>query len=314
MCGRIGTVRPMLASSTDRVPVGDAWVHEVKWDGMRVLADVRGGRLTLWSRTERDVTVAYPELAGLADLYDDVLLDGEVVALRAGVPSFHALADRMHVTSARKAQQLASSTPVTLMVFDALRVLGQDITAQPWHARRALLEQLDIDTARWQVPPVYDDGELLLGVTEEQGLEGIVSKRRDAAYHPGRRSPDWLKLPHRSTVSVVVGGWRPETGAGDRLGSVLVGVPSEGGGLHFAGRVGSGLAGRAGAQLRGLLDEASGSPFVDELPRADATGARWVEPTVVIDVAALGRTDGGRLRQPSYQRTRPDLTPEDLDA
>ena len=314
MCGRIGTVRPMLASSTDRVPVGDAWVHEVKWDGMRVLADVRGGRLTLWSRTERDVTVAYPELAGLADLYDDVLLDGEVVALRDGVPSFHALADRMHVTSARKAQHLASSTPVTLMVFDALRVLGQDITAQPWHARRALLEQLDIDTARWQVPPVYDDGELLLGVTEEQGLEGIVSKRRDAAYHPGRRSPDWLKLPHRSTVSVVVGGWRPETGAGDRLGSVLVGVPGEGGGLHFAGRVGSGLAGRAGAQLRGLLDEASGSPFVDELPRADATGARWVEPTVVIDVAALGRTDGGRLRQPSYQRTRPDLTPEDLDA
>lgn len=314
MCGRIGTVRPMLASSTDRVPVGDAWVHEVKWDGMRVLADVREGRLTLWSRTERDVTVAYPELAGLADLYDDVLLDGEVVALRDGVPSFHALADRMHVTSARKAQQLASSTPVTLMVFDALRVLGQDITAQPWHARRALLEQLDIDTARWQVPPVYDDGELLLGVTEEQGLEGIVSKRRDAAYHPGRRSPDWLKLPHRSTVSVVVGGWRPETGAGDRLGSVLVGVQGEEGGLHFAGRVGSGLAGRAGAQLRGLLDEASGSPFVDGLPRADATGARWVEPTVVIDVAALGRTDGGRLRQPSYQRTRPDLTPEDLDA
>ena len=89
------------------MPSGDEWVHEVKWDGMRVLADVREGRLTLWSRTERDVTVAYPELAGLADLYDDVLLDGEVVALRDGVPSFHALADRMHVTSARKAQQLA---------------------------------------------------------------------------------------------------------------------------------------------------------------------------------------------------------------
>lgn len=302
----------MLASPTDRVPAGDAWAHEVKWDGMRVLADVRDGRLTLWSRTERDVTVAYPELAGLADLYDDMLLDGEVVALRDGVPSFHALADRMHVTSARRAQQLAAAAPVTLMAFDVIRVLGQDVTSQPWHARRRLLEQLEIDRARWQVPPVYDDGELLLEVTAEQGLEGIISKRRDAPYLPGRRSPDWLKLPHRSTVSVVVGGWRPETGTTDRLGSVLVGIPGEGG-LRFAGRVGSGLAGTAGTRLRSLLDEANGSPFVDDLPRADATGARWVQPTVVIDVATLGRTDGGRLRQPSYQRTRPDLTPEDLD-
>lgn len=302
----------MLASSTDRVPAGDAWAHEVKWDGMRVLADVREGALRLWSRTERDVTVAYPELAGIAELYDDLLLDGEVVALKDGVPSFHALADRMHVSSARKAQQLVATTPVTLMVFDVLRVLGQDITGQPWRARRELLEQLDIDGARWQVPPVYDDGEMLLEVTAEQGLEGIISKRRDAPYLPGRRSPDWLKMPHRSTVSVVVGGWRPETGSTDRLGSVLVGVPGEEG-LHFAGRVGSGLAGTAGTRLRELLDEASGSPFVDDLPRIDSAGARWVEPTVVIDVATLGRTDGGRLRQPSYQRTRPDLAPEDLD-
>lgn len=303
----------MLASSTDRVPAGDAWVHEVKWDGMRVLVDVRDGHLTIWSRSERDVTVAFPELAGLAELYGDLLLDGEIVALRDGVPSFHALADRMHVTSAHRAQQLAATAPVTLMVFDVLRVLGQDVTGQPWHARRALLEQLEIDTARWQVPPVYDDGEMLLGVTEEQGLEGIVSKRRDSLYLPGRRSADWLKLPHRATVSVVVGGWRPETGSAGRLGAVLVGIPGEGG-LRFAGRVGSGLAGKAGARLRDLLEEASGSPFADDLPRVDAAGALWVEPTVVIDVASLGRTDGGRLRQPSYQRTRLDLTVEDLDA
>ncbi|WP_201465524.1 non-homologous end-joining DNA ligase [Janibacter melonis] len=308
-------MRPMLAVTADHVPRGEAWVHEVKWDGMRVLAEVHDGHLTLRSRTERDVTTAYPELAGLADLYDDLLLDGEVVALRDGVPSFAALADRMHVTSARRAEQLAAAAPVTFMAFDLLRVLGQDITTQPWSARRALLEQLDIDTARWQVPPVFDDGEQLLAATAEQGLEGIVSKRRDAPYVAARRSSDWQKMPHRRTTSVVVGGWRPETSGADRLGAVLVGVPGPQG-LHFAGRVGSGLGGRAGDRLRELLDPlaATGSPFAEELPRIDARGARWVTPRVVVDVASLGHTDGGRLRQPAFQRVRPDLDPEDLDA
>lgn len=308
----------MLASPTDALPTGDEWAHEAKWDGMRVLAEARDGVVTLRSRTGRDVTVAYPELTapgGPAEVYDDLLLDGEVVALRDGVPSFHALTDRIHVTSARRAEQLARAMPVTFMAFDVLRVLGQDVTNQPWHARRRLLEQLDIDTPRWQVPPVYDDGDLLLSVTQEQGLEGVVSKRRDSPYLPGRRSPDWVKLPHRATVSVVVGGWRPETGSADRLGAVLVGVPDDGG-LRYAGRVGSGLAGRAGERLQGLLtalDEADGPPFVGEVPRVDAAGARWVTPEVVVDVAALGRTDGGRLRQPSYQRTRTDVTVADLE-
>ncbi|HEX6916453.1 MAG TPA: DNA ligase, partial [Phycicoccus sp.] len=117
-------MRPMLATPAGRVPAGDAWVHEVKWDGMRVLVDVSGGRVTVWSRTERDVTAAFPELDGLASAYDDMLLDGEVVAFEEGRPSFHALADRMHVTSRGKALKLVASRPVTLIVFDLLRLFG----------------------------------------------------------------------------------------------------------------------------------------------------------------------------------------------
>ncbi len=307
-------MRPMLATVAESVPTGDAWVHEVKWDGMRVLADVRDGVVTLWSRSERDVTAAFPELEGLGEDYDDMLLDGEVVALEDGRPSFHALADRMHVTARRRAERLAASRPVTLMVFDLLRLFGTDLTDQPWSARRELLERLDLSGRHWQVPAVHDDGSGLLAATADQGLEGIVSKRRAAPYAIGRRSPDWRKTAHRVTHSVVVGGWRREVGSRDRLGAVLVGLPDGDGGWRYAGRVGSGLAGSAGAGLAQRLQSHSRetSPFADEVPAVDAEGTLWVEPVVVIEVRALELTGQHRLRQPAYLGVRTDLTPEDL--
>jgi bifunctional non-homologous end joining protein LigD len=307
-------MRPMLATPTRHVPRGPEWVHEVKWDGMRVLADVRSGTLHLASRTERDVTVAFPELAPLAAQFEDMLLDGEVVALRDGIPSFAALAERFHVTSPRKAAALATTTPVTFMVFDLLRLYGVDLTARPWADRRATLERLELAGPHWQVPPTFADGSMLLQATKEQGLEGIVSKRRDSRYVPGARSEDWRKLPHRSSLSVVIGGWRPETDTTDRLGAVLVGVPGVGG-LHYLGRVGSGMAGKTGAallrDLRPLAAEVT--PFADVVPPEDAAGATWVHPVLVCEVQALGLTSTRRLRQPAYRGLRPDLTPGEVD-
>ena len=311
-------MRPMLATAADAPPAGPDWVHEVKWDGMRVLVDVRDGRLTVTSRTERDVTAAFPELDGIADTYDDLLLDGEVVALDEGLPSFHALTERMHVGERRRAETLARSRPVTLFVFDLLRLFGQDLTGQPWTARRRLLEELELDGPSWHVPQVHDDGEALLRVTADQGLEGVVSKRRSARYLPGRRSPDWRKVPHRRTYSVVVGGWRPEAGSGassaGRLGAVLVGLPDGAGGWRYAGRVGSGLAGSAGvALLRRVRGQGlPSSPFSDEVPRVDADGTHWVDPRVVVEVRTLQLTSGHRLRQPTYLGVRTDLDPQDL--
>lgn len=310
-------MKPMLATLAERVPTGPEWVHEVKWDGMRVLADVRDGRVTLYARSGNDVTASYPELGGLGEDYDDMLLDGEVVALEGGRPSFAALADRMHVKDSRKAARLATVRPVTFMVFDLLRLFGQDVTGQPWTARRALLEELDLDSRHWQVPPVFDDGAQLLAATADQGLEGIVSKRRTATYAAGRRSPDWRKKAHRTSLSVVVGGWRPETGSTSRLGSVLVGIPDGDGGWRYAGRVGSGLVGGAGKRLSEILEplRANASPFADEVPREDSVGTTWVRPRIVVEVKSLGwggGAGGSRLRQPAYLGVRADLTPEDL--
>ena len=327
----------MLATPATALPTGEDWLHEVKWDGMRVLADVRDGRLTLTSRAGNDATASFPELAGLADLYDDMLLDGEVVALDGGRPSFGALAERMHVRDRRKAERLAATRPVTFMVFDLLRLYGSDLTGQPLSARRELLERLDLDgrdltreplevrrevlvglgldDVAWQVPPVYDDGQELFDATLEQGLEGVVSKRRSSPYLPGRRSADWLKSPHRATHSVVVGGWRPEqTNDSGRLGAILVGTPDGAGGWSFLGRVGSGIAGRAATLLAEEIGTGTipSSPFSTPVPRVDAVGTTWVEPRVVVEVRALEVTKDGRLRQPAYLGVRPDLTPADL--
>ncbi|MDC5696389.1 non-homologous end-joining DNA ligase [Intrasporangium calvum] len=309
-------MRPMLATSTPTIPSGAAWIHEVKWDGMRILADVNGGTLRLTSRTERDVTVAFPELSGLVDEYADMLLDGEIVCLDAGKPSFGLLAERFHVTSARRALLLAERSPATLMTFDLLRLYGVDLLGRTWSDRRATLERLELDGPRWQTPPTFEDGRLLHAATREQGLEGIVSKRTSSLYRPGVRSPDWLKSPHRGSTSVVIGGWRPEsTGTvRDRLGAVLVGTPGPEG-LRFVGRVGAGLAGRAGDALRRTLAplELAESPFAQPVPREDAAGARWVRPVLVADVESLGLGHQGRLRQPAFKRLRADLTPDDVE-
>lgn len=304
-------MRPMLATRGTHVPEGDAWQHEVKWDGMRVLVDVRRGETRLFSRNENDATVSFPELVGLPA--DDVLLDGEVVTFADGLPSFAALAERMHVSRADRAQRLAERIPATLLVFDVLRVDGREVVDEPLSDRRARLEELDLNHDRWQTPPVYADGRMLFDATYQQALEGIVSKRVTSRYRPGLRSKDWLKFAHRRRESYVVGGWRLETDSQDRLGAVLVGEPSADG-LLYRGRVGSGIAGRKAAVLREVLSGLARdtTPFADEVPRLDAVGTTWVEPVLVVDVESLGPSAQGRIRQPSYVGTRADLTPEDL--
>lgn len=309
-------MRPMLATPGTGTPLGQAWAHEVKWDGMRVLVDVRDHQIRITSRTERDVTIAFPELvahaAGLTD-YEDLLLDAEVVVLSGGLPSFAALAERFNVTRASVAQALAAQAPVTLMVFDVLRAAGSDLTGRPLRVRRQVLEGAGLGSDWVRVPPVFDDGEELAAATAEQGVEGLVSKRWDSIYVPGRRSPDWVKTVHRRTGSFVIGGWRPEVGSTGRLGAVLLGSPTPGG-LLYRGRIGSGLAGRTGESLLHQLREIAceSVPFADDLPTEDRRGAHWVRPEVVVDVEFHGESSGGRLRQPSWRGVRADLTVAEL--
>ncbi|GAA4375537.1 non-homologous end-joining DNA ligase [Nocardioides caricicola] len=305
-------MRPMLATPGSHIPNGDEWAHEVKWDGVRALTEVRDGTLRMTSRNENAITIAWPELA-TSPLGDrDLLVDGEIIALNErGLPDFRTLQERMHVRKATTAARLADAVPAIYMVFDLLRLDGRDLTSEPLEKRRELLTGLGVD-ASWQVPASYDDGAMLAEATRSQGLEGVVSKRRTSVYRFGERSPHWRKHAHRHRLSYVVGGWRPQEGTSDRLASLLVGEQTPDG-LLYRGRVGSGIGAKQSRVLTELVSGLSrdASPFADEVPTVDARGTHWLEPVVVVDIDTHG-VGYTRLRQPSFQGVRSDLTPEDL--
>ncbi len=312
---------PMLAVRATRPPAGPEWVHEVKWDGMRAMADLRDGRVRLSSRSGADATDRFPELARLGEQHEDVLLDGELCSLHRGVPSFASLAERIPVKDRATALALAQVEPVTYLIFDLLRLNGTELTTLPWRKRRELLERLDLHGPRWSVPGVHADGEALFAATHDQGLEGTVSKRRDSIYLPGQRSQNWLKAPHRPQLSCLVGGWTAEPGSTSRIGSLLVGRPTPGG-MRYVGRVADGLAERSQVDLMAELRprRRATSPFSEDLTAVDLTAVdsadvTWVEPVVVVDVRSLGMaglSGAGKLRRPSYLRMRPDLNRDAL--
>ncbi|MCW2665848.1 MAG: polymerase LigD, ligase domain protein [Frankiales bacterium] len=302
---------PMLATAGALPTDDDAWAYEVKWDGVRVLAAVEGGTVRLTSRNGNEVTGAYPELRGLATALDGpALLDGEVVALDGrGRSDFGLLQSRMHVRGPDPA--LVRATPVTFVAFDLLHDTGS-LLDQPYDARRARLEQLPLTGQSFQLSPSFrGDGAAVVQVTRAQGLEGVVAKRRDSLYQPGRRSDSWRKIKHLKRQSAVVGGWKPgEGGRSGRIGSLLLGVQSPDG-LVFAGHVGTGFTQAELARLGALLAplRRAGSPFAAEVPREHARHAVWVEPVLVAEIELTAWTREGRLRHPSYKGLRDDLDP-----
>ncbi len=316
-------MRPMLAVDAAEPgvpPSGPEWVHEVKWDGVRVMAETSERSLRLTNRNGGDVTVAYPEVvASGGDLPTDLILDGEIVAFDAdGRPTLQAIAHRMHVRDPRRIRTLAHTRPVSYVVFDLLRLDGQDLVHLPLWERRSALDSIDLQSVTslhlgrpcWQVSPLHDDGDLLATATQLSGLEGVMSKRRASPYRPGVRSPDWVKVPHRTEIVCVIGGWVPQTENPRHLGSLWVGLP-DATGLTPLGRVGSGLSHAVRDDLlRVLRDiERPDCPF-DPAPSGPlARGVRWVEPLLCVQVRHLGRTEAGLLRQPALRALRPDVMP-----
>ena len=313
-------LRPMLALSVPGPPPDNAnWALEMKWDGVRALAFIERGRVRLMSRTERDITVAYPELAGLgaASTRKQLLLDGEVVVFGAdGWPEFEALQPRMHVTSAAQAKLLAGQTPVTYLVFDLLQLDGRPLLDLPYSRRRELLDQLGLSGPYWQTPPSFPGEDLqdVLAVSVDHGMEGVVAKRLDSAYVPGIRTDYWRKIKNVQLQEAVVAGYKP--GQGNRtgqVGSLLIGV-NDATGLIYAGHVGTGFSDETlrmlGARLEPL--RRASSPFDGPVPPEHARTAVWVEPRLVIQVAFDRWTRAGRMRAPVYKGLRDDKDPEDV--
>ncbi len=306
---------PMKATN-GALPIGDGWTYEVKWDGMRALCFVDGDHLRVQSYNERDVTVSWPELTGLPDALpaSTALLDGELVATDdQGRPSFGLLQQRMHVTVPLEVAARAAEVPIAYVVFDLLHLDGHDLCGLPLSDRRRLLDQLLDPGPRWRVSPLHDDGPALLDAAKERGLEGVVAKRVDSPYEPGKRTRSWLKVKVRLRQEMVVGGWLPGEGnRTGRIGALLVGyhdAPGDGGQLRFAGRVGTGFKDAELTRLGALFTDLATDecPFDPPPPRAEILrGPRWLRPELVAELEFGEWTHDDRLRHPSYLGLRDD--------
>jgi bifunctional non-homologous end joining protein LigD len=308
---------PMLATLTADAFDDPEWVFEPKWDGIRAIA-VCSDETRLISRNDRDITVAYPELRRLDNhvVALDATLDGEIVAFDGGIPSFQKLQQRMHLRDERRIEQMASKVPVAYIVFDLLYIDGKDLTHQPWQARRKVLEEVLVPSERIQLSPVTEgEGVALFQAAAEQGLEGIMAKRRASPYKPGARSRDWLKVKIVFDADVVVVGWTE--GEGQRAGTLgsLVMAVFDGDELRYVGNVGTGFnrdtLADALERLAALAE--TEPPFSTQVlrSRAELRRAHWVTPSLVIRVEHRQLTSAGRLRAPSFQGFREDKTPSE---
>ena len=296
-------IAPMKAVSASDVPVGDGWTYEPKWDGHRVLARRRGDRFEAVSSTGKPKDPQWPWLATVvaAATDRDVILDGEVIAYGDdGRHSFQLVGSREH----RHA----------FVVFDILSVDGKGCLETPWLERRALLLATVQASERLSITPVSDDAEAMEHATRVQKFEGVVAKRTNSTYQPGRRSPAWVKVKYRYEQEMVIGGYK--LGDGNRtglFGSLLVGVHDEHGDLQYVSAVGTGFT---DPTLRSIMKELRARvteecPFATP-PKLPRGSFQWVRPELVAQVAFHEWTDGGGLRAPVFLGLRDDKNPKDI--
>lgn len=312
-----------MLASPGACPSGEQWVWEYKWDGQRGVAvvDAQSDSVMLLSRNGNDITASYPDVvAALAASAGSrsMVVDGEIVALNgAGRPDFGLLQRRMHVK--RPSAVLLRSTPATYFVFDVLYVDGESVRSLPYIERRDWLDGLKLaDGRRVQVPPNVTgiDGETLMAIAAEHGIEGVVAKRADSIYRPGIRAKSWIKVPLRQTREGVICGWTDtaSSAGGGSLGALLLGAYNTDGALTYIGSVGTGFTDRVRRALRTQLTGLSrpDSPLDDSVPQRETIGVSWVDPVIVAIVEYREQSSSGRLRHPAYKGTRTDMLPDDV--
>jgi bifunctional non-homologous end joining protein LigD len=309
------TFAPMLAQAADGPLDSADYAYEVKWDGMRVVVGADGDHLTFRTRNNLEAAERFPELAALREALKPrrAVLDGEIVRLVEGRPSFDALQHRIQASNPYDIRRLAVTEPAALILFDLLRFEDEWLVDQPWEERRRRLEDSVIAGPLIQLSLVVPDGRALWQSVGALGLEGVMAKRRSARYSPGQRSPAWLKIKHAKTVEAVVGGWSEGTGSrASALGALIVGAWDDDHRLVPIGRVGSGF------DQSGLIETLQALQQI-EIPtcpfrvKPDSnTRPHWVRPELVCEVRYQNWSADGNLRFPVFVRWRPDRRADDI--
>ena len=307
-------LEPMLARSGNLPSNERAYGFEVKWDGIRTLLFSDHGHITLQGRNFSDFTPRYPEVRDFSRVQGArrLILDGEVVAFdEEGRPSFERLQSRMHLASDSAVRRRMRDIPVTYVIFDLLYLDGRLTLPLAYEDRRTLLEELGLEGPAWRTPAYHrGEGRALLEATRQHGIEGVIAKRLDHPYEPGRRASHWIKVKNVLTQDVVIGGWTPgEGGRSTTIGALAVGV-MEDGRLVYAGKVGTGFTEETLAVLKRELAplRRDTSPFEGRQP---PKGTIFVEPRLVAAVEFRQWTKSGTLRAPSFKGLRPDKDPQE---
>jgi bifunctional non-homologous end joining protein LigD len=310
-------IEPMNAKLAKGLPRDqERYGFEFKWDGIRGVLYASGGRVRLSSRSLEDITHRYPELRELGDTVGarELILDGEIIAVgEGGRPSFERLQGRMGLTSETEIRRKMKEIPIGYVIFDLLYLDGRSTMQLAYQDRRRLLDQLSLKGRYWQTPP-YTPGEgaTTLEASRRLGMEGVMAKRLDSTYQPGRRSDAWLKIKNHLGQELVIGGWLPGEGSrSGRIGALLVGYYQDGK-LVYAGKVGTGFTEQMLNRLQALLEplRRDTSPF--EAGVAPPRTAIFTEPKLVGEFEFAEWTNSGQLRHPSFKGLREDKDPRSV--
>ncbi|TDI67136.1 MAG: hypothetical protein E2O88_08195 [Bacteroidetes bacterium] len=304
-------IQPMLSKTSRKPPLGEDYVYEVKWDGIRVMIALDEGKVTIRSRSQRDITHLFPELLIPEKAFraTSALFDGEIVCLDSeGKPHFKNVISRMHQTHAGSIERSSKTNPVHCYLFDCLYLDGRSIVSEPLNRRREWLQDAIKRETPFRVSEIIEDGHALFQAAKSMGLEGIMAKRNHSKYLPGKRTDNWIKIKVRQTVDLTIIGYTK--GKGDRTSYFGALQIAEKAGDHwvYRGKVGSGFDQKTMASVhKSLLKIPHSSRVVDVKPLDDAR-TTWIQPDLFCEIEYASITSNGTYREPVFVRMRPDLS------
>lgn len=306
-------IEPMLSEISEKVPKGDEFIYEVKWDGIRALIAVEDGQVRIRSRNHNDITDKFPELQIVDKAFraNCGLFDGEIVCLdKSGRPDFKKVIHRLMASGETNIQKLVKTSPVYCYLFDCLYLDGRPLVNEPLGRRKEWLgDALRPDTP-YRISEVVEDGEALFDAAREHALEGIMAKRRDGRYLPGRRSDLWLKVKVRNSSDCLIIGYTPGKGNRETTFGALQIAERVGDELHYRGKVGTGFDDAMAKQLLGEIKKLKKTkqPSLHGGKLVDEKVTHWVEPKLVAEISYAQLTKDKMYREPVFMRIRPDLS------